>query len=260
MEQARLIIDPPSDGAWNMAVDQALLETANNTGLITLRFYQWSEPTLSLGYFQSHLDRCQHPTSANCPLVRRRTGGGAILHDREITYSLTVPSTNRWSERNSDLYHLVHQVLIDLLKQIGADAALYENQMVSSVDPSSPGNVARPEIDQTAFMCFERRSPGDIVLGGYKVVGSAQRRMKNALLQHGSVLLEKSPCSPTLPGIEDLCGFPLSIEETIKKCASETGNELQIDLNDGKLSDAEKRDASNARELFFASDDWNRNR
>ena len=66
METARLILDPPAEGAWNMAVDQALLETANSTGLITLRFYRWSEPTLSLGYFQRHLDRELHPPSKDC--------------------------------------------------------------------------------------------------------------------------------------------------------------------------------------------------
>ena len=92
MGKARVIIDEPAPGVWNMAVDHALLETANATGLISLRFYAWSQPTLSLGYFQSRSHRQQHSASLACPLVRRSTGGGAIVHDQEITYSLCVPS------------------------------------------------------------------------------------------------------------------------------------------------------------------------
>src|SRR5882724_9809402 len=91
MEHLRLIIDPPAHGAWNMAVDEALLESAAVDGIATLRLYQWSEPTLSLGYFQPAADRQTHPASRECPLVRRASGGGAILHDRELTYSLAIP-------------------------------------------------------------------------------------------------------------------------------------------------------------------------
>ena len=125
METARLILDPAADGGWNMSVDQALLETADSTGLISLRFYTWSEPTLSLGYFQSHLDRKLHQPSLDCQLVRRRTGGGAILHDNELTYSLCVPSENRWSEKNSELYRLVHRCIIELLDEVGIRSELF---------------------------------------------------------------------------------------------------------------------------------------
>ncbi len=87
MQQCRLIVDPPQAGAWNMAVDEALLESAVAGGLPVFRLYQWSEPTLSLGYFQAVADRQQHPASHGCPLVRRRSGGGAILHAHELTYA-----------------------------------------------------------------------------------------------------------------------------------------------------------------------------
>ncbi len=88
----RLIVHPPSPGAWNMAVDEALLMDAVENGVATLRFYQWSEPTLSLGYFQRYSDREQHAASRKCAVVRRQSGGGAILHDRELTYSLMLPA------------------------------------------------------------------------------------------------------------------------------------------------------------------------
>ena len=90
----RVIVDPPADGAWNMAVDEALLLSDERTGL-TIRFYQWEEPTLSLGYFQSLAEREQHPPSVDCPMVRRASGGGAILHDRELTYSMVAPLDQR---------------------------------------------------------------------------------------------------------------------------------------------------------------------
>ena len=91
MNTARLIIDPPAAGSWNMAVDEALLRSAGESRQLTLRVYQWEQPTLSLGYFQAHERPAEHAASQPCPVVRRATGGGAIVHDREITYSLTAP-------------------------------------------------------------------------------------------------------------------------------------------------------------------------
>ena len=86
-----LLLDPPGDGAWNMAVDETLLEAAAAEGLCSLRFYQWAEPTLSLGYFQAYADRNQHEASRQSAVVRRASGGGAIMHDFDVTYSLAVP-------------------------------------------------------------------------------------------------------------------------------------------------------------------------
>ena len=80
MPPCRLIVDPPASGAWNMAVDEALLESVADGGPATLRFYQWSEPTLSLGYFQPYADREQHEASRELTVVRRSTGGGALIH------------------------------------------------------------------------------------------------------------------------------------------------------------------------------------
>src|SRR5262245_57717493 len=91
MSEIRLLSDPPAPGAWNMAVDEVLLTAAAASGQATLRFYTWNEPTLSLGYFQAAADRQQHAASLACTLVRRASGGGAILHDRELTYSVALP-------------------------------------------------------------------------------------------------------------------------------------------------------------------------
>ena len=258
MEIARLMIDNPGSGAWNMSVDQAILETAEETGLITLRFYQWDQPTLSLGYFQSHHDRDQHAASVSCPLVRRKTGGGAILHDRELTYSLCIPSSNRWSSQNTDLYERVHLELIKYFRELGSNAYLYRNESEHEFDDSErkPGVT----INQGSFMCFERRSDGDICLKGQKIVGSAQRRLKNSLLQHGSILLAASPFAPQLLGISDLS----------RPYSNERGNEAIIEKLLGSLQDCfrvtfeklpllpkEARKAQSLSSEYFETDAWN---
>ena len=232
-----------------MAVDQALLETANQTGLITLRFSGWTEPTLSLGYFQNHLDRKLHPPSMQCPMVRRRTGGGAILHDHEITYSLCIPSSHRWSSRNNDLYRSIHQVLIDLLRE-------YEIESTFHDDAQKP-KAAQSGADQNSFLCFQRRSDGDVVLNQFKILGSAQRRLKNSLLQHGSILFRKSNFAPELKGIRDLCEFPPVEAKVTKKLAAEVENRLHIRLDHGKLSKSEINAAEYAFSAQFNNEDWN---
>src|SRR4051812_39191932 len=127
MVALRFICDPPASGPWNMAVDEALLETAAATGLATLRFYQWSEPTLSLGYFQNIDQRAHHAPSADCPVVRRSSGGGAIVHDRELTYSLAVPEILPSHSRASELYEKCHSAFIAALNDFGVTATLYRD-------------------------------------------------------------------------------------------------------------------------------------
>jgi len=146
---ARVIFDSPSGGARNMAVDQALLMSAEQDGIVTLRLYGWTEPTLSLGYFQKYADRQSHSASLTCPVVRRRSGGGAILHDHELTYSLAIPSSSRWSDENAELYDLVHQVVIQLLGRDGIESQLYKNVALADV----PGllELARKQIDPKEF-------------------------------------------------------------------------------------------------------------
>lgn len=255
IEEGRLIIDSPADGSWNMAVDQALLETADTTGLVTLRFYQWSQPTLSLGYFQSHRDRSLHPESLDCQMVRRKTGGGAILHDNELTYSLCVPSANRWSQKNSDLYEMVHEEIIAILDQDQIVANLYRDQ--HKHEGSLGKTIPAPVVDQKSFMCFERRSGGDICLQGFKIVGSAQRRLKNSLLQHGSILINGSAKAKSLPGIKDLVNFGGDAEQIATELGKRLANRLRISLKNGKLSNKESGTASQIESGLFRKDEWN---
>ncbi|MEL7498798.1 MAG: lipoate--protein ligase family protein [Planctomycetota bacterium] len=242
---ARLIIDDAASGAWNMAVDQALLESAEQQNQITLRMYQWSEPTLSLGYFQKLEDRKLHASSLDCSVVRRKTGGGAILHHHELTYSLTVPHQNRWSSKNSDLYELVHRCVIDELAEAGMEARLYSEAEHAPIEVE--GEL--PVVDGKAFLCFQRRSAGDIVFDGWKITGSAQRRLKRSLLQHGSILLHRSEFAPELPGLSQW-GQTLDQGRFGANLANRVASLLHLELSSGSLTQAEKELANTHRAVF----------
>lgn len=187
----RIIIDPlPGSGAWNMAVDEALLTAAVERSQCAVRWYQWSEPTISLGHFQDAQAVARHGTLARLPVVRRLSGGGAILHHHELTYSCTVPASHPLARDAREIYLHVHRALIAVLEQFGCPVALRgESQAEKSGE----------------FLCFGRGDAFDVVLGGYKVIGSAQRRRKGAVLQHGSLILRRSEWAPQFPGLRDLC-------------------------------------------------------
>ncbi|WP_153559184.1 lipoate--protein ligase family protein [Roseimaritima sediminicola] len=194
-------LDSPGGAAWNMAVDQALLQAVAGGAAPTLRFYRWQEPTLSLGYFQSLADRVHHAASAAAPVVRRCSGGGAILHDRELTYSLIVPIGDRTSSKVQDLVRRMHD-------SIRGAFALANISLASVAD----SGVA---AEGSTFLCFQRRASEDLLCAGYKVVGSAQRRTAGAVLQHGSILLAASEKAPELPGIGDLVGRRIEMDQLV---------------------------------------------
>ena len=188
VNELKLIIDPPQCGLINMAVDQDILNAvdAGESGPV-LRFYCWEEPTISLGYFQKdeELDDLDEQLQ-KLPVVRRITGGGAILHDKELTYSLILPLERALVGGNvNDLYSLVHDIIIRLLNDAGIPAS-YRGF-------TDPGNTQRGP-----FFCFARNHSLDIVTPDGKLLGSAQRRLKNAVLQHGSLILDKR--YPQQPG------------------------------------------------------------
>ena len=118
-QMLRVIIDEPNSGTWNMAIDEALLHSAcDRPEQTTLRFYQWSQATLSLGYFQRFADRSMHHSSQRCHLVRRSTGGGAIIHDDELTYSITAPLRSSLSRQTTAFYDLMHESLVEALATV----------------------------------------------------------------------------------------------------------------------------------------------
>lgn len=257
-EQVALIIDGPASGSWNMALDRALLEQAATTGKVTVRTYGWEPATVSLGYFQSHLDRAQHRHSAMCPFVRRGTGGGAIVHDQELTYSISLPGNGGGTRVSFDLYHRVHQSLIAALKQCGVDGCTFYEK------PGSIGRGGNEEENAREFLCFLRRSPGDVVLKGCKVIGSAQRRLGGALLQHGSVLLSRSAAAPELPGVNELSDSggktALRAADLIEVWPAHLESEFGWRLEPCRPSGAVNARAIEIEETVFGSRGWNEKR
>lgn len=269
--EARFIIDPAAPGVRNMAVDEALLIDAADHNTAALRFYSWSEPTLSLGYFQNYADRDQHAASRGCAVVRRQTGGGAILHDRELTYSLVLPSTHPLSKQNEQLYEIVHQVFIEILTV---------TSQVSNARCSLKlrGETARNEPSDEPFLCFQRRSSGDVIYdpeaalndatlsasppatGCVKIIGSAQRRYRNAILQHGSLLLDRSPRAPELAGWENFGDRKLSINAVIATSARLLAERLNIDLQPTSFPPELESFADRIANNKYGTSDWTKRR
>jgi lipoate-protein ligase A len=176
-----------------MALDEALLDlVADEPGAAVFRTYGWKPPTLSLGYFQSIAEVARDSRWSKVPIVRRPTGGGAIWHDREVTYALVIPRGHALARASRDLYRAVHAVIAQQLVAVGAIARRR----------GGTDNTLGP--DGRPFFCFYDTDPEDIVIGETKVVGSAQRRRSGAVLQHGSLLLRAAPATPELLGVGDL--------------------------------------------------------
>jgi lipoate-protein ligase A len=246
--ECRLIFDPPAEGAWNMAMDEALREAAGRAGQGgCLRFYGWQVPTISLGYFQHHADRRTHESSCGCPLVRRATGGGAIVHDRELTYSYTTAIGTHIRSGLASLYEVFHQGLIEELARHSIAARLCRNP------------PPRPR-EQEPFLCFQRRAERDVLLGDAKIAGSAQRRHRETLLQHGSVLLHRSVAAPELEGIWELASVKIDPRELAEGWAKRVAASLGLTLRPEEPMASEREAADRFCQAQFANPRWNERR
>ena len=177
----RLLIAPPRSGAENMARDTALQARAAETSETVFSVYSWSRPTLSFGRHQPATGRydLERIQAAGVDVVRRPTGGRAILHNREVTYSVTAPLQN--AEPVRETYYRINRILLDGLTRLGVIAGL------AAPGERAPAPSIRP--------CFETPGEGELVADGGKLVGSAQWRDGGALLQHGSILVEDDQSS-----------------------------------------------------------------
>ena len=155
--------------ALNMAVDEALLETAATSAI---RFYGWVRPSVSFGYFGKFQEAAE--AGVDRDLVRRWTGGGIVLHGTDLTYSIIVPATNHYLVRSPlDLYSDVHSAIRETLLKDGVNAVL--------------ANFASQKISDA---CFANPVRSDVLIDDRKVAGAAQRRTRAGLLQQGSIQLE----------------------------------------------------------------------
>ena len=168
-------VDPPGTAVANMATDVALLRRARETGESVLRVYTWATPTLSLGRNQPARGRYDEARAARegIAIVRRPTGGRALLHHREVTYSVTTPAEDAgWRTT----YARVNRLLLDALHRLGVRATLAGRAAAAAPPSLAP--------------CFEAPAEGEVVVAGRKLVGSAVWREDGALLQHGSILVD----------------------------------------------------------------------
>jgi lipoate-protein ligase A len=237
----RLIIDEPLSGPMNMALDERLLEAANAGDSPVLRLYSWTPATLSLGYFQSASSRRTHESSLDCPLVRRASGGGAIVHDRELTYALVLGTNHRWAGGPLAVYAGIHDTLIDVLSTWGIQAC----RLVGDAGTGEP-----------PFLCFLRRSTGDVVAGGVKVAGSAQRRQRGGILIHGSILLDRSEFAPELDGLRQVAGRPIPANELGRALIDRLASRIGVQWSRSEWTGTEWAAAAEIARKYV-SDRWN---
>jgi lipoate-protein ligase A len=194
----RIIKSPPANGAWNMAVDEAvLLEIGAGRSIPTLRLYSWEPACLSLGYAQSVKDVDFDALNTNgWTIVRRPTGGRAILHTDELTYSVTAPANDARVVGNVlESYRRLSIALLNALTLLGLNAEADQHAEI-------PLNGQGP-------VCFVVPSSYEITAGGKKLIGSAQARRKEGVLQHGSL-----PLYGDLTRITQVLHFHNEIERT----------------------------------------------
>ena len=156
----------PGSAALNMAIDEALLESATAP---LLRFYRWRRPSISFGYFGRYAEVANQ--SSHREIVRRWTGGGIVPHGNDLTYSVIVPDSHPWFARSSlEIYAELHDSIRRALKANGIEAVL--------------ANSAGPKVSED---CFANPVRADVVSNGQKIAGAAHRRARAGLLHQGSI-------------------------------------------------------------------------
>jgi lipoate-protein ligase A len=181
MEVWRLIEEGTGDGAINMATDRAILEACGQgKAPPTLRLYGWHQPTVTIGYAQNSaldldMNRCR---SLGIPIISRPTGGRALLHDKELTYSLVAPIPHpRFPPNLRAAFQVVSQALLLSLGKMGIEDAAMAKNRGASVNGRSPS-------------CFSSLNHCEITVNNKKLIGSAQRRKSHSFLQQGSLWMD----------------------------------------------------------------------
>lgn len=249
--------DGRASACLNMAADEALAEESLRHGCPVVRFYGWEPTSVSLGAFQRLGDARQCQAIAGTPLVRRPSGGGAIVHGSDLTYAAAVPRTHPWGGRPQAFYDAFHIAFVAELVARGLAARRHQ---------PVPGSSAAADTER--FFCFDRRAEGDVVVavgGGPdpadpKVLGSAQRRHAGCVLQHGSLLLRSnSDVGPAArhPGLVDIAAAaadPRALAEAwIARVAAAAG--LRADWQDAGFLSARASTLSTDA-ARFADEEW----
>lgn len=239
MTSVRLLPFGTADGPWNMAADEILLRGAAD-GVAALRFYGWEEATVSLGYFQESGPVIEHPRLGALPRVRRATGGAALVHHLEVTYALALPAGPPWLDRRESWLRRMHHLLRDVLGDLGVRA-----------ESCQADHLGGP------ILCFLHHTPEDLLVGDVKVVGSAQRKQRDALLQHGGILLAQSPHTFELPGLRETSAVaidPVTLQEAV---LAEFGRRFACTFHPSDWSETERVSILELAESRYRSPSWN---
>ena len=244
MPTVRLYPFETQPGPVAMATDEVLLERAA-AGVASLRFYLWDEPTLSLGYFQPASDRLLDPRLADLPFVRRASGGAAIIHgDGDVTYCLALPAGKPWQGGESWLCRF-HHVLEEVFRRWEVVA-----RAVACGEEAKHGSV----------LCFLHQTPADLLIGGSKVVGSAQRKLKGALMQHGSIRLRASRFAPQLLGVRELAGVDATVARLLGYVVFAFRDVTGWELAQGEWTAGDERRIAEIASEKYGSREWNEKR
>lgn len=243
----------PASGTYNMALDEALMRLSRRSGgdAAYFRLYGWAAPTLSLGRNQrarGHYD-LELAGSLGVRFVRRPTGGRALLHHREITYSVAMPASS--PTQAADAYFFINEVLLDGLRRLGVRAT-----RATSSSHAAPG--LRP--------CFDTPSAHEIVVGDRKLVGSAQWRQGGTLLQHGAILVRddqamidrllKAPlgAAPVAATLAETLGWEPSVGDMLQPLRQALEQRVQAGT-EGFDAEALRPDVADL-ERTYADDAW----
>ena len=219
----RLIESWDAAPEFNMGLDEALLNDPEAPP--TLRLYTWSPDTLSLGYFQKWADA--PGTESAGAVVRRITGGGAIHHTRELTFSIVLPQSHALFRGPVPLsYGRIHEALIAALSEFGVEASL-------------AGQAGLLSDREKTGMCFHESTPLDVAWGGRKGVGSAQRRRGGRVLHHGSIKLGSTPLEGDIATLEAYlpADEPLGALAPVLLRAIETSFAVRLEPGDATASE-----------------------
>lgn len=219
----RLLDDTAAAPAWNMAVDEALLTLAKEP---TLRLYGWAPHAVSLGYFQRLADFADLPEGT--PIVRRLTGGGAIHHGEELTFSLVLDAELLPREVAAS-YALLHDAVITALAELSVPC----ERVVQG-----HGQSARP----TNRWCFADAGRDDLVTARGKLLGSAQRRVQRPrprVLHHGSLVLERPALTPFVAAVADASTTATLLPRLRTRLAARIASVLGLELRPGSRTAAE---------------------
>ncbi|RNB75054.1 lipoate--protein ligase family protein [Brevibacillus panacihumi] len=273
MEKWRYLVTEAMSPEMNMAVDEAILQLhAEGKVPPTVRFYTWNPATLSIGYFQKALKEInlEEVHKHGLGFVRRPTGGRAVLHDKELTYSVIVSEQHpKMPSSVTEAYKIISMGLLHGFQNLGLKA-----EMVSLANEeekekySSPGSSA----------CFDSPSWYELVVEGKKVAGSAQTRQKGVILQHGSILLDMDVellfsllnfSSDRLKQrmmesfrqkavtINEVSPRAISLQEAIDAFGRGFASGLDVELVPGELTEEELALAKELAQTRYGTEEWN---